>query len=665
MKYSAPLDGLRAVSIVAVIVNHAQPAWLPGGFTGVDVFFVLSGYLITTIIAEALERQAFSFREFYLRRVQRLIPNLLCMLIAVMAAAALLLPKATARTHGLHAFWTVLNASNFFIWENLGDYWGIGAGSSPLTHTWSLAIEEQFYLFYPITIVLFWRWRKSAVMPMLAVTSMASLGICIALMMTKRPQAAFYLLPSRGWELLAGGLLALAIRNSGQLHSRHAAVAGWIGTAMLVGSFVFLDEQFSFPGFVTLLPVIGSALLILSVQASSSRLSAFLSASPAVAIGKASYSLYLWHWPCIVFARIIAGQKEWPIERAEWAGVAAGVLCGLLSYRYVETPLRQRGPARRQRLGWIAAGSLAALATSAWLKMRPLIADSHGRFDPVIDRARPYDTRRSSDDNRALGHQGYSYDVHFDWIEDWGRDRWRHGGIQRSNGTAGPPRVVVLGSSHGMMYGRLIDEICRERGLPVAFWTVSGADTAFFSSLGDASFRGPFDSCEDARDFDEIRRDALRKWQPDLVILADRWDKCSQRPEWAEEQMREFLGMVGPHVKMVAFVAQVPVHSGGDQINLREVVSARTRSASDPLPTLFPDSRDGLRRETAERMQLLCEEFSHLRVLRPDRLFYQSDGSILYAEGRTFFYMDDDHLCDAGSERVRGMLTQVISEACR
>jgi peptidoglycan/LPS O-acetylase OafA/YrhL len=665
MKYSAPLDGLRAVSIVAVIVNHAQPAWLPGGFTGVDVFFVLSGYLITTIIAEALERQAFSFREFYLRRVQRLIPNLLCMLIAVMAAAALLLPKATARTHGLHAFWTVLNASNFFIWENLGDYWGIGAGSSPLTHTWSLAIEEQFYLFYPITIVVLWRWRKSAVMPMLAMASIVSLGICLALMMTKRPQAAFYLLPSRGWELLTGGLLAIAIRNSVHLHYRHAAAAGWIGAAMLVGSFVFLDEQFSFPGFVTLLPVIGSALLILSVHASSTRLSALLSAAPAVAVGKASYSLYLWHWPCIVFAKIIADRKEWPIEKAGWAGVAVGVLVGFLSYRYVETPLRRPGPARRQRLGWIAAGSLGALATSAWLKMRPLIADSHGRFDPVIDSARPYDTRRSSDDYRTLGYQGYSYDVHFDWIEDWGRARWRHGGIQRSNGTAGPPRVVVLGSSHGMMYGRLIDEICRERGLPVAFWTVSGADTAFFSSLGDASFRGPFDSCEDARDFDEIRRDALRKWQPDLVILADRWDKCSQRPEWAEEQMREFLGMVGPHVKMVAFVAQVPVHSGGDHINLREVVSARTASASDPLPTLFPDSRDGLRREMAERMQLLCAEFSHLRVLRPDRLFYQSDGSILYAKGRTFFYMDDDHLCDAGSERVRGMLTQVINEACR
>lgn len=665
MKYSAPLDGLRAVSIVAVIVNHADPAWLPGGFTGVDVFFVLSGYLITSLIAEALERQTFSFREFYLRRVQRLIPNLLCMLIGVMAVSAIILPKATARTHGLHALWTFLNASNFFIWENLGGYWGIAAGSSPLTHTWSLAIEEQFYLFFPVTMVLLWRWRRAAVMPVLAAASLASLGICIALMMTKRPDAAFYLLPSRGWELLAGGLLALGIRNSGPLPCRYSKVCGWIGAAILLCCFVFLDEQFSFPGFITLLPVMGSALLILSVHGSSTRLAVFLSAAPVVAVGKASYSLYLWHWPCIVLSRIIAAQREWRMEKAVLAGVAAGVLCGFLFYRCVETPLRQRGPARRQRLGWIAAGSLAALATSAWLNMRPLIADIHGRFDSVIDSARPYDTRRSLDEYRKMGPLGYSYDVHFPWVEEWERDRWRNGGFHIPNGIAGPPRVVVLGSSHGMMYGRVIDNVCRERGLPVAFLTVSGAHTAFFSSLADASFSGPFDSCVDARAFDEVRLDALRTWQPDLVILADRWDACSLRPEWVEERMREFLRIVGPHVKTVAFVAQVPAHIGGDHVNLREVVSARTGSASDPLPTLFPDSRDGLRREMAERMQLLCAEFPHLRVLRPDRLFYQRDGSILYAEGRTFFYMDDDHLSDAGSERARGMLTQVISEACR
>ena len=216
-----------------------------------------------------------------------------------------------------------------------------------------------------------------------------------------------------------------------------------------------------------------------------------------------------------------------------------------------------------------------------------------------------------------------------------------------------------------MMYGRVIDNVCRERGLPVAFLTVSGASTAFFSSLVNVSFHGPFDSSVDARAFDEVRLDALRTWQPDLVILADRWDACSLRPEWVEERMREFLRIVGSHVKTVAFVAQVPAHIGGDNVNLREVVSARTGSASDPLPTLFPDSKDALRREIAGRMELLCDEFLQLRVLRPDRLFYRSDGSIQFAEGRTFLYMDDDHLSDAGSERARGMLTQLISEACR
>lgn len=261
MKYSAPLDGIRAVSILAVIVNHASPGWLTGGYAGVDVFFVLSGYLITSILAEGLEGGQFSFREFYLRRIQRLVPNLMTMLLAVMAAAMFILPKASAQTHAKHALWVVFNGSNFFTWKNFGNYWGLAAESAPLTHTWSLAVEEQFYLLYPLIFVFLCRWRPSSVIPAIAGALLLSLGLCMHLTPASRP-SAFYLLPSRGWELLAGSLLALIIRKSGPLRWRHLSACGWIGMGMLAASFILLSEKSQFPGHIALVPVVGSVLLI-------------------------------------------------------------------------------------------------------------------------------------------------------------------------------------------------------------------------------------------------------------------------------------------------------------------------------------------------------------------------------------------------------------------
>jgi peptidoglycan/LPS O-acetylase OafA/YrhL len=663
MKYSAPLDGIRALSILAVIVNHASPGWLTGGYAGVDVFFVLSGYLITHILGEGLEGGRFSFREFYLRRIQRLVPNLITMLLAVMAAAIFILPKAAAQTHGNHALWVVLNGSNFFIWQHFGSYWGLAAETAPLTHTWSLAVEEQFYLLYPLLFVFLSRRQPRAVIPVLAGVFLLSLGLCLYLTRVSRP-AAFYLLPGRGWELIAGALLALVIRKYGPLRWRHLAAAGWVGMAMLAVSFIQLHERSRFPGHAAILPVLGSVLLILSVETATSAVSRMLSTKAAVAVGKASYSLYLWHWPFIVFAKILAVQHEWPLETAAWIGVAGGVVAGLLAYRLVEAPLRVRGPGRSRRLALTAAGTMAALAASSWLSLRELKADGFGRFDPVIDRSRVYDTRVGSQEYWKAPPPASMYDVVLPREGDWPADRWREGGIIRQHGKEGPPRVVVLGSSHALMYCRVIEELCRERQLPVAFITASGGNAAFFAPPDDRSFRGPFPSPKIAQEFDETRQRFLRQWKPELVFLIDRWDLMLS-PQAVEARMREFIGTVGKEIGTVTFVAQVPAHKGGNDVNLREVVSTRINGPTDPLPRLFPDAKDSLRKDIVSRIEALRETLPQLRIIRPDLQFYQSDGSILYAEGRTFLYMDDDHLCDAGAERVRSIFANLLAEVAR
>ncbi len=626
------------------------------------MFFVLSGYLITSIITEGLESGKFTFREFYLRRIQRLLPNLIAVLIAVTAASACLLPKGTAQTHGLHALWTAFNVSNIFIWKNLGGYWGVAAETAPLTHTWSLAVEEQFYLLYPVVLVLVWRARIASVKWMLAVAWLISFVLCM-IITKKIASAAFYFLPTRGWELLAGALLAMPIRRRTATHPVVAGAMGWAGIAMLFSSFVLLNERSHFPGYVALWPVVGSVLLILSVETSASAVSHVLSSRPAIAIGKASYSLYLWHWPCIVFARILAVQREWPQQTAVLVGVAGGMIGGVLAYHFIETPLRYRGSGRKSRLALIAAGSLCAVLAASWLSLRPLRADLYSRFEPIMFSARAYDTLWSSADYQKEKPQGHAYDVSVPrLLEEWPRHRWREGGVIRLHGSSEPPKVVVFGSSHAQMYGRIIEELCREKSLPVAFFAVTGGGPAMFEATADPSSKEPFASHRDAAEFDAVRRRFLEKWSPELVILLDRWDS-KYTPDKAETRMREFLTLIGQQVGTVAFVAQVPAHIGGNYVNLREVVSSHVKSAMDPLPPLFPDRKDGLRKQIAERMETLRSEFPQLSVVRPDLKFYRSDGSILYAEGRSFFYMDEDHLSDAGAARVRDLFGELIRMA--
>ena len=198
MPYVAPLDGIRAIAILAVLLFHAWPVALRGGFTGVDVFFVLSGFLITSIILHDIREGSFSIREFYLRRIQRLLPNAVVTILAVLLLWTFLMPPSAAIQPGEHGLWTLFNLSNLYIWKNLGDYWGNNAKLAPLTHFWSLGIEEQFYLFFPTFLLLLARFQRSRVRLCLTAAAVFSFLMCLYGTHT-HPVATFFLLPTRVW----------------------------------------------------------------------------------------------------------------------------------------------------------------------------------------------------------------------------------------------------------------------------------------------------------------------------------------------------------------------------------------------------------------------------------------------------------------------------------
>ena len=344
LKYRPDIDGLRAVAVLAVVAFHTVPDLAPGGFAGVDVFFVISGYLISGIILHSLNRGRFSLLDFYARRAKRIFPALIVVLLAVWAFGWLiLLPDENARL-GKHVAAGAGFALNLLAYRESFPYFG-KFNPNPLIHLWSLGVEEQFYLAWPLFIAAIWRF-KAARWVMLAVTAASFITNVAAARL--HPLAAFYLLPTRLWELSAGGLLTCM--ESGQLKARHGGqwqpggaglalaasqAAGWAGIALLALSFWGLNANMTFPGWWALLPSAG-ALLLLSAGPASWVNRFLLSRKSMVFIGLISYPLYLWHYPLLAFARIMEWQRFTPLLAMGAVAVAAGL--AILTYKFVERP---------------------------------------------------------------------------------------------------------------------------------------------------------------------------------------------------------------------------------------------------------------------------------------------------------------------------------------
>lgn len=315
-RYRAHLDGLRGVAVLAVIAFHLRGNRMPGGFTGVDVFFVISGFLITSqILAETISSR-FSYAEFYRRRIRRIAPAMLVVvLVTVVAAQLFLLPEdatATARS----ALWSIAGLANVWFWRNLDTgYFAEDSATVPLLHLWSLGIEEQFYLLWPplLRLLVGARHRPgppareriapgfAASTSLVAVASGSyALGSVLA---SRAPAFAYYMLPTRAGELLLGALVALVVRGgvAKRIPPRLADGLGIAGLVSIGGSFLLLSGNDPFPGWLALPPTLGAALVILSGEAHLGPTTKALSGGPLVGVGLLSYSLYLWHWPFIAF----------------------------------------------------------------------------------------------------------------------------------------------------------------------------------------------------------------------------------------------------------------------------------------------------------------------------------------------------------------------------
>lgn len=343
--YRADIDGLRAIAVLAVIVFHAFPTILPGGFVGVDIFFVISGYLISKHIWEELESDSFSIKTFYERRIRRIFPALTLVLFVSLAFGWIILSPGEYEQLGKHTAAGAGFVANLIYWREAG-YFDNAADTKPLLHLWSLGIEEQFYIFWPLILIFLWRRPHHAwwALPVLLGSSLTY----SLFLVQKDTVADFYSPLTRLWELGAGAVLAHHVSANHKLIISYQKVLPWLGLTLLGFSVIALNSQDAFPGGWAIFPVLGAVMLILS-GADCWVNRNILSHRWMVWIGLISYPLYLWHWPLLSFARIMeSSTPEWPIRLAL---LLASFVLAWLTYRFVERPIRS-GP-RSRRVLWL------------------------------------------------------------------------------------------------------------------------------------------------------------------------------------------------------------------------------------------------------------------------------------------------------------------------
>lgn len=441
LPYRSDIDGLRAIAVLSVVLYHFGLP-LQGGFTGVDIFFVISGFLIGGILWREYDQTGTIWlKNFYIRRFRRLAPAFFTMLIATSLVGWALMLPFEFREYGKTVIASTVYLSNVLFFRGAG-YFDSASEDKPLLHTWSLAVEEQFYIFLPLLILLLARWRWGLLAGLVTMWA-ASLAACILFTPT-HPTAAFYLFPFRAWELLSGVLLAIWGYEMGRSW-RGYAVLSWLGLAFVAFSVVAIPAGPLFPGLMAILPVLGTVLLLAN-GTGDNPVNRALCHPVAGFFGAISYSLYLWHWPVFTLSSYLRDGHANLFESALWMALSVGL--AWLSWKFVENPIRhsRRLPGGLV-LGGTAFASIIALGFGGWLYLKDGLPD---RFGP-----------------EARVHIAATQD----FLQDWSRCEIAPTlplqGLEVCRiGPDGDPRVLVWGDSHVRAFREGLDLAAHESGTP-------------------------------------------------------------------------------------------------------------------------------------------------------------------------------------------------------
>ena len=630
MSYRADIDGLRAVAVTAVVLHHAGFG-CTGGYVGVDVFLVLSGFLIGRQMASDVADGTFSLVSFWERRCRRILPAL-CVVVAASLVGGwfLLVPRAYQMLGRSIVSLTTIRANVFFARHT--DYFSPSVHDAPLLHTWSLAVEEQFYLFVPL---VFWgamRLRRRSWLGPAAVLSTVS-GFVYAALSTADAQS-YYRLSTRLWEPLVGVLVALyaAERTISFRPLRELAAAAAL--AAIVVPCLAYDAKTPFPGPAALPPVMGTALLIVAGAADprGSFVHRLLASKPAVAFGLVSYSFYLWHWPLLVFLRQYAAAE--PTIAARTAGLVVAGLLAWISFRFVEQPFRRRLVCATQfRLFACSAAALVALLAAG-----QSLRWTDGAVDRLPEQARRF--ARTGVQMDCYNRRHAAADVPH--------------GLLRVGADGVAPRVLVWGDSHAMAVLPAIDEACRAAGI--------SARCAVAPSRPPVVRHVRHSSMEEWAAANAFGAAVLRHATSDeveVVLLAGLWSSYFGEPEF-ETSLAETIEALHRAGKKVFYLRDVPVYPFDVAA---ELISTAWRDGD--LGRLSTTMDDYHRQNRLQDRWLPAQIERGLEVLDPIPRFQSGAGNSVVpaydAEGS--YYSDANHLSAYGARRLRALFTPMVAAA--
>lgn len=648
------LDGLRALAVVAILIFHAAPTLAPGGFVGVDVFFVLSGFLITGIVADERETGRFGFARFYLRRARRILPAYVVVLAAVAIAAWVVMMPREMATLGWALGGSALFLANV-VFAQGGGYFEPMAEQSPLLHLWSLSVEEQFYLLWPWLILgLSWpplrRFRLALALALLV----GSLAAAQALVTHNGQRIAFFHLPFRAWEFMLGAVLALGAPAP----PRRAAAEGAVGLGLLliVGSVALLNADAPFPGLHAVPATLGAALVIWGGANASA--AAPLRWRPVVGLGLVSYSLYLWHWPLLVFSRLLLGR---PLTMTEGLAVAAASLpLAALSWRFVEQPWRGTAPTPRLRQLAYAASPLAVLlgVGVAALSTGGLPA----RLPPRVSQLAALEDRDVNPRRKAC----------FDATARLGRTPPACRG-------AAPVQVLVWGDSHADAVTPGVALWASRQGYAVQQSTYGGCPPlagvrTTILGMGRHTGCGAFNA--------SILREIAMNPDLKLIVLAARWPLYARakpdydinsprvriddtwRPRTAPLDLAVGLDRTLAAIAATGTKAQVLVVGPVPELTFSPplCMARATRLHADVAPCATADARLPLMRSriAEERLKLALARHPDVAATWPAHVLCHGGRCEAERDGR-LLYFDDDHLSASAARLfVPGWLDQAL-----
>ena len=620
MQHRPEIDGLRALAVLPVLLFHAGVPGFSGGFVGVDIFFVISGYLITSIILADLQAERFRILSFYERRARRILPALFLVMGVTLALSLAFLAPADLVDFAYSVLATTGFLSNFLFWYESG-YFDSATEMKPLLHTWSLAVEEQYYLFFPVLLIGLWRLPKRLFVGTMVVLGCFSLALAHwATTFAQDPRVvsgAFYLLPTRGWELLAGAALALpAPQRAAPLPQRIREFLSTLGLLLIGYAVMGFDASTPFPSLWTGIPVLGAVLLIATAQGGT-RAQGLLSARPLVAIGLLSYSAYLWHQPILAFARHSLPHVL-PLQLS-LALVLAALLLAFLSWRYVEQPFRNRKrfSARAIWLGsFLCAGVLGALSV--------FLIQRDGYF-PVAHRI-----------NAEAGKGDIGHDEFHAWVSQRfvecenirvraSAESWQ-GFLRCQQSARGNPSIIFFGDSHAE---HLFPGFAEHSQSSSAYWIRGGVPFA-----GSRTHQTLLESID-------------AEAPGTLVVFAAYWSQLYERlgEERFIARLEETLALLKHSGRAVVLVADTPDF----QFDAKRCRYGQRLTGKPALCALGVEAAD------SQRLYVPAFRAAAMRwavpVFDPWNLFCGELGCAM-ARGGTLLFRDNDHLNLPGSREV-------------